>query len=66
MYKQFFASSDLLLWPVIGFGIFFTVFLAVLFRVLVWRRSRDQWHDLAVMPLESDEITVPSDAKERI
>lgn len=66
MYKQFFSNSDLLLWPVIGFGIFFTVFLAVLFRVLVWRRSRDQWHDLAIMPLDSNETAVHSDEKERI
>ena len=54
MYQQFYANSDLLIWPLVGLGIFFLSFLAVLYYVLVLLRRNPAVDRMALLPLEGD------------
>jgi hypothetical protein len=54
MFHDFFAGSDLLHWPLVALGIFFTVFVAVVIRVLVGFRKGSRMDHVASLPLEDD------------
>ncbi|MFH1845138.1 MAG: hypothetical protein ABIF77_18275 [bacterium] len=54
MFQQFYAGSDLLIWPLVGLGIFFVTFVAVLLYVLVFLRGSKSVDHLAALPLEDD------------
>lgn len=53
MYGEFYADSDLLIWPLVGLGIFVISFIAVLLYVFVGLRDRDETDRLAGLPLEN-------------
>ncbi len=53
---EFFAQSPVLLYPLIALVLFFTVFLAVIIRVMRMKRSEADRY--AQLPLE-EEVQVP-------
>ncbi len=55
MFGEFYAGSNLLMWPLIGLGIFVVAFIAVLLYVLVVVRDRHKLDRLAALPLEDDD-----------
>jgi hypothetical protein len=55
MYQQFYQSSSLLIWPLVGLLLFVASFAAVLFYVIVGLRDRRSLDHLAGLPLDSDE-----------
>jgi hypothetical protein len=54
VWEKFYDSSDLMAWPVVGLGIFFLAFLAVLFYVFVVMRRNPDIDRIAALPLEND------------
>lgn len=54
MYKEFYASSDLMTWPLIGLGLFFVAFLGVLVYVFIGLRDSRTIDRMAAMPLDDD------------
>ena len=54
MYEKFYGNSDLMTWPLVGLGIFFLTFLAVLFYVFVVIRRNPDMDRIAALPLEND------------
>ena len=54
MYQEFFAGSDLLAFPLAALGIFFTVFVVVVARVVWGLHRRNRLDHLANLPLEPD------------
>ena len=64
MYREFFAQSDLLMWPLIALGIFFTTYMVVLIRTAIGFHKRQRLDHLADLPLESDGGVVPADVRE--
>jgi hypothetical protein len=63
MYAQWFAGSDLLVWPLIGLGIFFVTFVAVLIWIFVGMRDTRRTGALAAMPLRDDDRDFPGRAR---
>ena len=51
MYKEFYAGSDLMNWPLIGLGIFVLTFIGVLLYVFVGLKDSPTIDRLAAMPL---------------
>jgi cbb3-type cytochrome oxidase subunit 3 len=61
-YKEWFAQSDLLMWPIVGLVIFFTVFLAVVVRVLrKGARGGGSLDRIASLPLADEETPMDGD-----
>jgi hypothetical protein len=60
MYQEFFAGSDLLAFPLVALGIFFTVFLVVLARVAWGLHRRTRLDHMANLPLEPDSPPRPA------
>ena len=60
MYKEFFAQSDLLMWPLLALGIFFTTYMVVLIRTAVGFHKKRRLDHLAHLPLEDSEVAVAS------
>lgn len=54
MFQEFFANSDLLVWPLVGLIIFVTIFAGVLAFVYFGFRDKDKIDEVASLPLESD------------
>lgn len=57
MFGEFYANSDLMIWPLVGLGIFVLAFLAVLAWVLFGLRRNPIVDRMAALPLD-DEVTV--------
>ncbi|MBZ0267419.1 CcoQ/FixQ family Cbb3-type cytochrome c oxidase assembly chaperone [bacterium] len=55
MFHDYLTRSDLLIWPLIGLAIFFTVFVGVLVRVILSGRRPRTLADLTALPLADDE-----------
>lgn len=55
MFGEYYAGSDLLMWPLVGLGIFVVAFIGVLLYVLVVVRDRHTLDRMAALPLEDDE-----------
>ena len=53
MFAQWFAGSDLLVWPLVGLGIFFVTFVAVVGRAVFGMRG-GRADRMASLPLEED------------
>lgn len=58
MYQEWYQGSPHLIWPLVGLGIFFLAFLAVLFYVLVALRKSPMVDRMAALPLDEDETIV--------
>ncbi len=56
MYQDFFAKSDLLVWPLVGLLIFTSLFVGMLAYVFLGLRDRKKIDEIAALPLapESD------------
>jgi len=62
MFHDYFAGSDLLLWPLVGLLLFVISFAAILFHVTVNLRDRRAVEHLASLPLDAgDEILAGTD-----
>jgi cbb3-type cytochrome oxidase subunit 3 len=53
MFQTFYRGSELLTYPLVGFGIFFACFLGT-FAWAYWPRRRDAFADRAALPLSED------------
>ena len=60
MFLEFLAQQDLLVWPIVGLVIFFTVFVGVLVRLAVAGRRPGGLPEITALPLEDDERSLPS------
>ncbi len=58
MFSGFLARSELLVWPLVGLGIFFVTFVIVLIRVAFGMRDATTAR-VAALPLEEDSPAVP-------
>jgi hypothetical protein len=65
MYADWFRGSDLLIWPVVGLGIFFVTFVGVLIYVLLGMRDTSSRSRVASLPLDVDTGDEASRAEER-
>lgn len=54
MMRQMFSGNPLTMFPMIGLGIFMTIFAIVTISVL--RRRADSFDDLARLPLDDEEV----------
>jgi len=54
MWKEFYAASDLMIWPLVGMGIFVIGFVIVLYYVLFILRNKQDIQHMAALPLEDD------------
>ena len=54
MFSDWFAQSDLLVWPLVALGIFFIAFVAVLVRLAVGLRRGTRYDHVAALPLEEE------------
>ena len=54
MYQEFYAGSNLLIWPLIGLLIFVSVFIGVLAYTFFGLRDKDKLDRIAALPLEPD------------
>jgi len=57
MFQEFYAKSDLLIWPLIGLIIFLAVFAGVLAFVFFGLRDKEKLDAVASLPLEPDHVT---------
>jgi hypothetical protein len=55
MYQEFYQGSNLLIWPLVGLGIFLLSFIGVLMYVSVFLRDKGKLNHLASLPLENDQ-----------
>jgi len=55
MFHDYLSRSDLLIWPLVGLAIFFTVFVGVLVRVVLSGRRPRTLADLTALPLVDDD-----------
>ncbi len=55
MFQEFYQASPHLIWPLVGLGIFFFTFLAVLIYVGVVLRNNPVVDRMAALPLEDDD-----------
>lgn len=62
MYQEFFAGSNLLIWPLVGLVIFVLSFVAILLYAFVGLRDRNTVDRLAGLPLEGGEAS-PAEGK---
>ena len=56
MYQEYFAQSDLLVWPLVGLLIFVVIFSGVLAFVFFGLRDPDKLKEIAALPLEPDTV----------
>jgi hypothetical protein len=63
MFQQFYTGSDLLIWPLVGLGLFVLGFVAVLLYVGIVLRGSPVIEHLAALPL-ADDTTGPVDGDE--
>ena len=66
MFHEFYARSELLIWPLIGLIIFLAVFAGVLAFVFFGLRDKDKMDEIAALPLEPDQgIDSPVEGRAR-
>jgi cbb3-type cytochrome oxidase subunit 3 len=70
MFKEYFAQSDHLIWPLVGLLIFVLLFIGVLAYVFLGLRDKDKVDEIAALPLAEDTATAedcdnPSEADGR-
>lgn len=66
MFQEFYAKSELLIWPLVGLIIFLAVFAGVLAFVFFGLRDRDKLDEIAALPLEPDHgIDSPAEGRAR-
>jgi cbb3-type cytochrome oxidase subunit 3 len=65
MFRDYFAQSDLLIWPMIGLIIFLASFIGVILYVFFGLRDRSKREYLARLPLDSDGGRTASETKGR-
>jgi cbb3-type cytochrome oxidase subunit 3 len=56
MWKEFYAGSELMHWPLVGMLIFLASFLVVLFYVLFVMRNKQEIQHMATLPLDDDAV----------
>ena len=56
MYQEFFARSEMLVWPLVGLMIFVSIFAGVLAYVFFGLRDKDKVAEIAALPLAQDTI----------
>ena len=54
MFKEYFAQSDHLIWPLVGLLIFVLLFVGVLAYVFLGLRDQDKVDEIAALPLADD------------
>ncbi|HPF70339.1 MAG TPA: hypothetical protein PLQ13_06700 [Candidatus Krumholzibacteria bacterium] len=54
MFQEFYARSEMLVWPLIGLLIFLSVFAGVLAYTFFGLRDKRKLEDIAALPLEAD------------
>ncbi len=54
MFQEFYAKSDLLIWPLVGLVIFIAIFLGVLGYVFIGLKSKDKVDEIAALPLDNE------------
>lgn len=54
MFQEFYAKSDLLIWPLVGLVIFIAIFLAVLGYVFIGLKSKEKVDKIAALPLDNE------------
>ncbi|MCB1161660.1 MAG: hypothetical protein R3C71_05525 [Candidatus Krumholzibacteriia bacterium] len=63
MFHDYFAGSNLLVWPIVGLLLFVASFAAILLHVSVNLRDRRAVEHLASLPLDAgDELLIGDDA----
>ncbi len=55
MYQEFYAKSDLLIWPLVGLVIFIAIFLGVLGYVFLGLKNKDKVDKIAALPFEPEQ-----------
>ena len=55
MYQEFYAKSDMLVWPLVGLLIFVAVFAGVLAYTFFGLKDR-KIEEIAALPLENDDV----------
>ncbi len=61
MFQEFFSNSTLLAWPLVGLLLSVAFFVGVLAFVFLGLRDRTRIHELASMPLDSEETVESRD-----
>jgi hypothetical protein len=61
MFQDYFAGSDLLLWPLLGLLLFVASFAAILYHVATNLRDRRAVEHLASLPLDAGDETLAGD-----
>ena len=57
MFQEFFARSDMLVWPLVGLLIFLAIFAGVLAYTFFGLRDRKKIDEIAALPLADDHAT---------
>jgi hypothetical protein len=65
MFQDFYAHSRLLIWPLIGLGIFLASFVGVLLYILIALRDRAKVERLSRLPLETEVTTTHAESEGR-
>ena len=54
MFQEFYAGSNLMIWPLIGLLIFVLLFVGVLAYVFLGLRDKEKVDEIAALPLADD------------
>jgi len=65
MYKEFYAHSDLMIWPLVGLAIFVLSFIGVLAYVFFGLRKSREMDRMASLPLDDDTGVIPTGDDDR-
>ena len=65
MFQDYFAQSELLIWPLIGLIIFLASFVGVLLYVGFGLRDRRKLEHLSRLPLQSDSLATETESVRR-
>ena len=65
MFQDYFAQSDLLIWPLIGLIIFLVSFVGVLLYVGFGLRDRKKREHLSRLPLQPDSLVTGTESEGR-
>ena len=65
MYQEFYAGSDLLVWPLVGLLIFVAIFAGVLAYTFFALRDGGKLDEISALPLESDDTVADDQAEGR-
>ena len=63
MFGEFYSGSHLLVWPLVGLGIFVVAFLAVLFYATFGLKRGAHLDRIAALPLEDDTSVAGSEGE---